>query len=119
MKITFQKQINREELESLAFDIGYVMIQCSAFIVWELMHHHQTNLGNDRNENLFRNSLLESHLLFIRKLNAFFNSKKDCRREKDDVYAFDFPGFDNVGWFLEKHEVDELSLRVGPIMIGT
>jgi hypothetical protein len=110
--------ISKKDLENVAFDIAYVIIQCSSFIIWEL-NEKQLNNKPDKyrsNYNVFRNSLLEAHLLFIRKLNAFFSSQKS-NREQDDVYAFDFPGFDKVGYFLEIQEKDELNLRVGHISL--
>jgi hypothetical protein len=117
MKKTSFLPITRKDLENVAFDIAYAIIQCSSFIIWEL-NEKQFNKPDRyrRNHNVFRNSLLEAHLLFIRKLNAFFSSKKS-NREQDDIYAFDFPGFDKVGYFLEIQEKDELSLRVGHISL--
>lgn len=121
MKKTPIKPITREELERVAFDICYLIMQSASYYTWEFFI--KTQLRFNGNENLFEgnrailsNSILEASLLFIRKLNSFFTKSK-LNREQDDVYAFDFPGFMNYGWFLSKPEMDELSIRVGHITL--
>ena len=118
---TDNRKIDRIELESLAFDITYVIEQCFSFFNWEycIMPGIQSVQPDNFTQNsiqLIKNATIEATLMFMRKLNAFFTSKKQ-NRESDDVYAFDFPGFTKIGWFLSKEQVDELNLRVGHVTL--
>jgi hypothetical protein len=105
---------SQAELDKSVEDIIYVMDQCSTYFVWwvhikpMLSQHPQP-----RYVRIIQNGVIESTLLFIRKLNEFFKERPKVDEKDDDLRAYDFPGFKEVGTFLRPDDYEQLHKRVG------
>jgi hypothetical protein len=102
-------------------DLLYVIDQCLAYSIWTKIVkpkiENSTELKDDREMlGIINNSILESSLMFIRKLNEFFG-KKEQGPSDEALRAYHFGEFTNNGWFLTESEYNELHMRVGHISV--
>ena len=63
------------------------------------------------------NASIESHLLFLRKLNEYFTPLCKGRVWEDDLRAEHYKGFKSPGPFLSDPDEKELHKRVGHISL--
>jgi hypothetical protein len=118
-----EKPRTPDELQLAIKDIGYVILQC--FAAHQIFHGTIApalrKIGI--HENLIHaqnNASLESQLLFLRKLNEFFEhlpKKGEGPLKEDDLRAEHYSGFENPGPFLSDQDEDELHKRVGHITL--
>lgn len=107
---------SKEEAFAAIDDVIYAIEQCLAdhFFVGQAERILQSN--GCPSALLIRNATVESSLVFIRKMNEFFGTRK--QRESDETLrAYHFGDFPHNGWFLEKQEYDELHLYVAHVSV--
>ena len=114
-----------EELEiDLEVDIGYVIQQ--TFPALKVLNEVLEKKNLHEEICFLKNAALESHLLFLRKLNEFFlrlpenepdKKKKRKKPKPDDLRAEHYTGFTSPGAFLSTEDEDELHKRVGHITL--
>ncbi len=107
-----------DELEKAIDDIGYVILQ--ACVAHDLYHIKVIPVLRKKGVPeetiaIVNNASLEAQLLFLRKLNEFFESLP--AKNEDDLRAEHYFAFKSPGPFLEGSEVKELHKRVGHITL--
>lgn len=112
---------SKEEAFKALPDLLYVIDQCMAYHVWALrikpiLEGVGKRLVDDSVFQLIENSTIESTLIFLRKLNEFFGTRRQNPND-DALRAYHFGDFKDNGWFLTKTEYDELHIRVGHISV--
>src|SRR5260370_7845255 len=87
------------------------MYQCCAYFLWR----HQIRPGLSQHSEadgaylqVIENSIIEGTLLFIRKLNEFFKQRPNRDEKDDDLRAYDFLGFKNLGEFIMQKDYEQL-----------
>jgi len=100
-------------------DVIYTINQCLSLHIWikKIMLTFTADIGEsmkDYNMQIVHNAVLESNLLFLRKLNEFFG-KRSQKDGDETIRAYHFGDFQDNGWFLTPDEHDELNLRVAHI----
>jgi hypothetical protein len=105
-----------DELEKAIDDIGYAILQ--ACIAHDLYHIEvvpvlRKNGMPEGTISIVNNASLEAQLLFLRKLNEFFESLP--AKKEDDLRAEHYFGFKSSGAFLGDEDEAELHKRVGHI----
>ncbi len=107
-----------DELEKAIDDIGYVILQ--ACVAHDLYHIEvipvlRKNGMPEETISIVNNASLEAQLLFLRKLNEFFEPVP--AKKADDLRAEHYFGFKSPGPFLSNEDEAELHKRVGHITL--
>ena len=107
-----------DELEQAFDDIGYVILQ--ACVAHDLYHIEVVPVLREKGIaedaiSIVNNASLESRLLFLRKLNEFF--ERLPAKKEDDLRAEHYFGFQSPGPFLSDQDEAELHKRVGHITL--
>jgi len=108
-----------DELEKAIEDIGYVILQaCLAhdlYFVEVIPVLRRTGISEETIK-IANNASLESQLLFLRKLNEFFEPLPV--KKEDDLRAEHYFGFKSRGPFLRDQDEAELHKRIGHITLS-
>ncbi len=107
----------QNELDSSVTDILYVMIQCSAYFSWHVHIKPKLNQPDPALVKIVQNSVIDGSLLSIRKLNEFFKTRPKVDEKDDDLRAYDFLNFNNVGEFLNSKSKEEINKRIGHLTL--
>jgi hypothetical protein len=112
---------NKNEAFNAIPDLLYVIDQCKFIYDWsnKIRPSIPPDIFGEQTDNyidLIHNSIVESTLMFVRKLNEFF-SRRDQEKGNEALRASHFGDFPENGWFLTKKEFDELHMRVGHISL--
>lgn len=110
-------QVELEASTDLLFD---VMTRCFAYFLWWTRIRPVLERSGlpERDITLQRNTVVEGTLLSIRKVNDFFRSPEKSNEKEDDVFSYDFSGFQGTGKFLHPDDFSELHRRVGHITLS-
>lgn len=107
-----------DELEKAIEDIGYTILQgCVAHDLYhiEVIPVLRKNGIPEETTSIVNNASLEAQLLFLRKLNEFFESLP--AKKEDDLRAEHYFSYKSPGPFLSDEDEAELHKRVGHITL--
>jgi len=108
-----------EELRDCLSDLFYIAVQCTGYHQWALSMNRQfRNRPSSKFDliTLFRNSLSEATLLYVRKTDEFF--KPLCPNHKaDTLFAYRFRGYKGLGPVIPDEARIELHKRIGHLTI--
>jgi hypothetical protein len=110
-----------DELEQAIKEIFYAFQQLTALRLFQkniIPVLAEKNLQNEIGS--LNNTSLESHLMFLRKLNEFFGhlpKEKDRSLREDDLRAEHYSGFESPGPVLSDQDEAEIHKRVGHITL--
>ena len=117
-----EKPPTPDELEqALKGDIFYAIQQITAHRLFQKIIIPVLKEKNLHNEiHILNNTSLESHLMFLRKLNEFFKhlpEEKEKPLKEDDLRAEHYWDFQSSGPFLSDQDEAEIHKRVGHITL--
>ncbi len=112
--------LTKDELVRAIDDLFYAAHQSALFVYWKLVERSvKSRLGASGISNAepyFRNGMIESSLLLIRKTTEFFKPRHP-RDQPDTIFAYLYlPDWKGV-WLIEKEYYNELHKRIGHITI--
>jgi len=110
----------KEELACAIDDLFYAAHQSALFVYWNLVENPiakgLSESGISDAKTYFRNGIIESSLLVIRKTTEFFKPRQE-RDQPDTIFAYRYlPDWVGV-WLVDQDYYTELHKRIGHITI--
>lgn len=108
----------RQQLEDAIALIYHEMGCLYAYWVWwtqarPILLANEQFRENSMQYALMQNSAIVITLLAVRKMNEFFKARPEKNDERDDdLRAYDFPGFDNMGVVINPKDFSEIHKRI-------
>ena len=98
---------NNQRLEKAANDFYYLITRMSTFYVWHRFVFPQLDKADEYHCRLVHDAVVNSQLMYCRRLNEFFNPPPKRETFPDDLRAYKF-GFEKLGPFLSENDMENI-----------